>query len=135
MERQRPDGVLARSSSTRAGQRLVPIHERFGDDALACTGDGRDTVDVLRRQRERLLAQHVFPGVERAQRPLDVQRVGKRNVDGVDARIAQQIFVAAVRLRDLPFPARTSGRAPSCGWPRPRPTTAAPPAWPEADVD
>ena len=43
-----------------------------------------------RRQRERLLAQNMLAGLERAHSPLRMHRVGKRNVDGIDRRMLHE---------------------------------------------
>src|SRR4029079_19451368 len=50
---------------------------------------------------ERLFRQHVLPGLERAHRPLDVERVGQRDVDRVELGIGKQLVVASVRALDL----------------------------------
>ena len=84
---QRADRVVAdQIRATRAISGSCRYMNAFGDDALAGARDGLDAIDVVGAQRQRLFAQHVLAGVERAQRPLDVQRVGQRNVDGVDRR-------------------------------------------------
>ena len=49
---------------------------------------------------ERLLAQDVLAGAQRPFGPLEVQRVGQRDVDGLDHRVGQQLFVAAVGALD-----------------------------------
>ena len=69
-------------------------------------------LDVGRVARQRLLAQHVLAGLERPDRPLAVQRVRQRDVDGLDLRVGEQLLVRAVGLRDLPLRARSSRRAP-----------------------
>jgi hypothetical protein len=81
----------------------VAIHERFGDHASPGARDCRDAIDVLRRERQRLFAQDVLARIERAQRPLDVQRIRQRDVNRVDGRIADQGVVAGVCDRDLPL--------------------------------
>jgi hypothetical protein len=42
----------------------------------------------------------VLARLERADRPLDVQRVGQRDVDGVDLVVGEERLVAAVRPLD-----------------------------------
>ena len=49
---------------------------------------------------ERLLAEHVLARLERADRPLDVERVRQPDVDGLDLRIREQRLVAAVGAVD-----------------------------------
>ncbi len=67
------------------------------------------------RRRVRLLAQHVLARLERAHRPLVVQAVRQRDVDGVDLRVGEQRVVRAVRARQTRAPARTRPRDPGRG--------------------
>ena len=55
---------------------------------------------VLGPPRQRLLAQHVLAGLQRADRPRHVQRVRQRDVDRVDLRVGEQRLVAAVRAAE-----------------------------------
>ena len=124
--------VTAISSSDAGNQWLVAIHERFGDDALADRARRLRRDRRRRRQRQRLLAQDVFAGIERAERPLDVQRVRQRDVDRIDTAIAQQRVVAAVSDRDIPVAcvvSRPGGVAAGDGRQHP---SGAPRAWPES---
>ncbi len=52
----------------------------------------RDGVGVA---AHRLLAEDVLSGFERADRPLDVQRVRQRDVDRVDVRVGEELVVAS----------------------------------------
>jgi hypothetical protein len=54
---------------------MVPVHERFHQQAAVALGGVERGRDLVRVSRERLLAQHVLPGVECPDRPLAVQRV------------------------------------------------------------
>ena len=47
-------------------------------------------------QRQRLLAQDVLAGPGRGDRPLGVEVVGQRDVDGVDVRVGEERLVRAV---------------------------------------
>ena len=87
-------------------------------------GDVERALDLAGRGGERLLAQHVLAGLERADRPLDVQPVGQRDVDGVDVGVGEQRLVGAVRARDAVLVARTPARAPRRGWPTATTSTA-----------
>src|SRR5262249_38049171 len=46
---------------------------------------------------QRLLAEHVLACPQGTDRPLDVEGVWQRDVDGVDLRILEQLLVRAVR--------------------------------------
>ena len=68
---------------------------------------------------ERLLAEHVLAGFQGFQRPLRVQSVGQRVVDGIDAGVVQQglirvrhpgnVVLARELDRPLPVPGRHGG--------------------------
>ena len=79
---------------------MVAPHERLGQDEALALGDVEGALDLLGAARQRLLAEHVLAGLERADRPLDVQRVGQRDVDRVDLGVGEQRLVGAVRARD-----------------------------------
>src|SRR5215211_1309772 len=83
------------------GLRVMPPHEPLREDEARGLGDIERALDFLRVPGERLLAQHVFPGLERAQRPLDVHRVRQWDVDRLDVGIGKQRVVACVRALDL----------------------------------
>ena len=69
-----------------------------------CSTRGLDDRLGLREvHRERLLAQHVLAGLGGRDRPARVQRVRRRDVDGVDLVVREQSLVAAVRA-DVPEP-------------------------------
>ena len=51
-------------------------------------------------ERQRLLAQHVFAGARRLHRPGRMQAVRQRQVDGVDLRVVEQVFVACMVALD-----------------------------------
>ncbi len=82
--------------------RVVAPHERLAQQLAGAVGSVERRLDVADAARQRFLAQHVLAGLERSDRPFAVQRVRKRDVDGLDLRIRQQCVVRAVRARDLP---------------------------------
>ncbi len=96
-------------------QRLMAIHEALFHDHAGRRGGGGNAIDVMRIERERLLAQHVLAGGDRGQRPRHVLGVGQRNVDGVDRGIVEQRLVtlrprAGCRTRARVRSARASVR-------------------------
>ncbi len=83
--------------------RMMPVHERFGDDD-AVTRRGRgDAIDVVDGQRDRLFAEHVFARFRRLDRPFRVQMIRQRNVDDVDVGIGEHRLVRRDRARDAPL--------------------------------
>jgi hypothetical protein len=86
---------------------VVAIHEPLRQQPPLALGHVERPLDFCRPAAERLLAQDVLAGLERAQSPLDVQRIGKRDVDGLDVGVGQQRVVAAIRPFD-PLIARVS---------------------------
>ena len=77
------------------GERVVLVVEGLHDDhtwvAAGRLGHGPGLVGV---GREGLLAQHVLAGPQRRNRPVPVQAVGERVVDGVDLGVLHQRRVA-----------------------------------------
>ena len=53
-------------------------------------------LDLGRVPREGLLAQHVLARLDGPDRPLAVERVRERDVDGVDRRVGEELLVGAV---------------------------------------
>ncbi len=82
---------------------VVPVHQGLTAEhpGARAGGDGRQRVGGVGRKR--LLTKHVLARLRRGDRPLGVQAVRKRVVDGVDVRISQEILVAGVHARD-PLP-------------------------------
>ena len=80
---------------------MEAIHERFHElEAWMARGRIGQRLGFTRIERDRLLAQHVLPCLERANRPGDVEIVRQRIVDGVDVRIREELFVRSVCRRD-----------------------------------
>ena len=77
--------------------RMVSPHERLRQHEACGVGGREGLLHVAGHARVRLLAEDVLAGGERPQRPLVVQLVGQRDVDGVDIAIGQQRLVAPVR--------------------------------------
>ena len=86
--------------------------ERLDDRLPALRASGQDGLGFGSVRREGLLQQHVLAGLERAQRPGRVQRVGQGVVDGVHVRVGQQGLVAPEgQLDAVPLGER---RCPAC---------------------
>ena len=83
--------------------RVVPVHERLHEEPPRARRPRRTRLDLGRAAIERLLAEHVLPGLERADRPLDVQRVRAARCRPPRRRVREQRLVAAVRALDLPL--------------------------------
>ena len=80
--------------------RVVPVHEGLHEKPIRGVGGVEGALDLLGAPVEGLLAENVLPGFEREDRPLDVQRVRERDVDGVDVGVGEQPFVASVGALD-----------------------------------
>ena len=89
--------------------RVVAPHERLGEHEAAALGGVERARDVVGVTRQRLLAEHVPAGLQRAQRPLDVERVRQRDVDRLDVRIGEQRLVGAVRTWNAERPRLSLG--------------------------
>ena len=86
------------------GLRVVAPHERLHQQAPGPVGRVEGGLDLRGAARHRLLAEHVLARLERADRPLAVERVREGDVDGLDVRVVEQRLVAAVRALDAPLP-------------------------------
>jgi hypothetical protein len=80
--------------------RVVAVHERLRQHAPCPLRRVEGALGVRRPRRERLLAEHVLPRLERPHRPLDVERVRERDVDRVHLVVGQERLVAPVRAVD-----------------------------------
>jgi hypothetical protein len=78
----------------------VAVHERLHQEPVVLVGHVEGTLDLPRVPAQRLLAQHMLAALQRADAPLDVQRVGQGDVDDLDVGVLQQLLVAAIRPRD-----------------------------------
>src|SRR5436190_14149668 len=90
--------------------RMVTPHERLHQQPAGAVRGVERLADVVRPACERLLTEHVVPGLERPNRPFDVLCVRQRHVDRLHVGVVEQRVVAAVRLWDAPF-ARVRSRA------------------------
>ena len=77
------------------GLGMVAVHERLHQEPSLPLGDVERVHHFGRTTAQRLLAQHMLTGLERAHRPLDVERVGKRYVHHLDLGIRKQRLVGA----------------------------------------
>jgi hypothetical protein len=102
--RRRPDRAIAHKRRKPPHQRVVAVVHGLHHDKPVPVSRVRDPHGLGRVGRERLLAQHVLALRERAQRPRRVQRVGQRQVDGVDLGGGQQLLVRPEHRRYLMRP-------------------------------
>ena len=122
-----PSAPFAASSSSVPGARVVRPHVGLEQRATRGLGVVEQLGAVGGRHRERLLAQHVLAGVERAVDPLGVQVVGQRvvhRVDVVAARASRRTArtTSPSRLGSATTACAGCGRTPAagscgrCGW-------------------
>jgi hypothetical protein len=74
--------------------------ERLYEHAPGLVRGVRHALRFVGVRGQRLLAQHVLAGAKGSDRPLAVEGVGERVVDGVDLRVRQQGVVALVDAGD-----------------------------------
>ena len=55
-----------------------------------------DPRGLVRIHGKGFFTQHMFAGTGRPERPLDMQIIGQRVVNGFDGRVGQQVFITAV---------------------------------------
>ena len=91
------------SSRTVRELRMVAVHERLGQVHAGGLDRRLHPVQLLAGDDQRLLAEDVLAGLRRPHDPGGVQRVGQRDVDGVDVGVGQQLLVRVVGLRDAQF--------------------------------
>ncbi len=92
-------GALGQQLEQAQVRRVVALHRADLQDAAGRVARGRDAVALLDRERERLLAEHVQPRLERAACDVGVKRVGHADDDRVEAE-AEQVVESGVPLRD-----------------------------------
>ena len=97
------DSALAHQFGDTAGQPMMAVHERLGDDDAAIRRGGRDAIDIAWRQRDWFLAEHVFASRDGAERPLHVEMIRQRHVHRVHPVVGQQRLVASVGDWNLPL--------------------------------
>ena len=101
---------------------MQAIHERLHQQDAGRLGGRDHPLGVGRRQGDRLLAQDVLARPDRGERPLQVEVVRQRDVDGVDPGIREQRLVRIVGARDRRARRPPAGRCRhrATRWPRPR---------------
>ena len=77
---------------------IEALHVADLEHAAAPRHRGAQRLDLLDRGPDRLLAEHVFAGLERLQRSRDVPRVGGRDDDGLDLRVGEHGIVVGEGL-------------------------------------
>src|SRR6266516_331 len=68
--------------------------EGLPERGAGLAGHGEDLLRLGQRARQRLLAQNGLAGPQRPDRPLPVQRVRQRDVQGVHPRVVDQLLIA-----------------------------------------
>ena len=104
----RPEATRSRDRDPR---RVLAVHERLHQQDARLPAGVDHPLRLGRGHRERLLAQDVLAGPGRRDRPLGVEVVRQRDVDGVDVRVGQQRLVRAVRARDPELAGDPAGAA------------------------
>jgi hypothetical protein len=79
---------------------MRPNHERLLDLYAGAVTRRDQSSGFVRRERNRLLAEHVLPVLHRRRRPRHVKMVGEWVVDRVDLAVLEHRFVRSVRLGD-----------------------------------
>ena len=94
------DRLLRDELGQPARLRVVPVHERLHQQPVLALGHIEGALDLLGATAQRLLAQDVLAGLERADRPVDMHRVRERDVDDLDVGVGEQRVIAAVSPLD-----------------------------------
>ena len=79
---------------------MEAIHESLHDEHALALGVMDGLLRLARIEGERLLAEHVLARVGGLADPLGVQVIGKRDIDGLDLTVGQQLLVGTVGFRD-----------------------------------
>ena len=74
-------------------ERNEPALHRLDEKNAGFTCNGRDLAGLIGREHRRLLAEHGLSGAQGAGGPTRVHRVRKRQVDGVDLGVGEQLLV------------------------------------------
>ena len=93
-------------------ERVVADVEVRRVDESRVRGRRDETSGVVGRHRQRLLADDVLAGTQDRQRLLDVDVVGRRDMDDVDGVVRQEVIERRVRDADAE---RVGARLPSLG--------------------
>ena len=117
-EAHRPDRAAVHQLLDLQGLRVVAVHERLGEDDAALAGRGLHGVHFRHGERERLLAQDVLPRAGGPDRPLRVEVVRQRDVDGVDPGIGRAAPRRSRARARSPTPSRRRPPSRPRGWPR-----------------
>ena len=80
--------------------RMTADHECFADLDTGARTHGEQSFSLRYSQAERLLAKHVLARFSRLNGPRHVQVVGQGDVNGVDCRVGEQLFIRSVRGGD-----------------------------------
>ena len=90
------DAAFAHNLARAPPLRMKPVHKGFHQYNSMLFGRGIHFLALNGVERQRFLAQNMFPPLCRPDRPFAVQAVGQRNIDRVDIFRFQQFFVTAV---------------------------------------
>ena len=75
-------------------------HEGLADGDAGAVAGGDQFQGLGNVQGDGLFAEHVLPGLGRADGERNMEVIGKRIVDGLDFRIGEHLFVRAIGLGD-----------------------------------
>jgi hypothetical protein len=76
--------------------RVETVHERLHETYLVSFTGFHYPPVVLQAAYQWLLAEDIFAGIRRCDDPVCVQTIGKRQVDGLDVRVGEELFMRPV---------------------------------------
>ena len=93
MDRSSPIRPLETQVLDRQPLRVRADHEGFLDFHAGAIAHVQELPGLVRRQRNRLFAEHVLAVLGRLHAPRHVQMIRQRIVDGVDVRVDEEVVV------------------------------------------
>ena len=93
-----PAGVNNLPNASRA--HMMRPHESIHEPNFFGAAVTHQIGRFLRRRRQRLFAEDVLAGIGCLLRPLDMQGIRQRQVDGINLGVGEQVFVPAKSLGD-----------------------------------
>jgi hypothetical protein len=91
----------SRSCAEAKPLRVGADHEGFADEDAGAVADGEEGLRFSEGHAEGFFAEDVLAGFGGADGPGNVELVGERVVDGVDAGVGEEFFVGAVGGGDV----------------------------------
>ena len=92
-----PELAGGQASAQLADHRVARRPHRLHEEAVVLAGEPDHLLGVGGVEGDRLLAEHVLAGLEAQPGVVQVEGVGRRDVDDVDGRVGHQLLVGAVR--------------------------------------